>query len=87
MILKVFTQPDCPKCPPAKELVKKLAKEQKKLRVEIFNTGEVEGMAEGAFYQIMATPSLLLIDDQGKLVKDWRGEVPAEKEVVDLAGL
>ena len=31
MILKIFTQPNCPKCPSAKELGKKLKKEKKSL--------------------------------------------------------
>ena len=83
MKLKVFTQPGCPNCPPAKELAKKLKKDKPaNLEIELFNTATVDGMAEGAFYQVMATPTVLLTDDQGKIVHDWRGRSPKEKEVL-----
>ena len=87
MKLKIFTQSACPNCPPAKKLGRQLEKETPELKVEWFDTGEVEGMAEGAFYQVMGTPTLILIDDQDKLVKDWRSEVPDLKELVKAAGL
>lgn len=85
--LKIFTQPSCPKCPPAKILGKEIEQlKNEEVQVEYFNTGEVEGMAEGAFYQVMSTPTLLLFDDQGKVIGEWRGEVPGKKEIVTKIG-
>jgi len=83
MILKIFTQPICPNCPPAKELEKQLSnKVIKQLRVESYNTTSVEGMAEAAFYQVMGTPTILLVDDKGGIVAEWRGKVPKKEEVL-----
>jgi len=48
-----------------------------KLKVEEYDTTTVEGMAEGSFYTVMATPTILLCDDAGKVLKDWRGEAPS----------
>ncbi|MFC1790637.1 thioredoxin family protein [Patescibacteria group bacterium] len=86
MILKVFTKTDCPKCPPAKSLANLLAKESRivnhELRIETYDTDDVDGMAEAAFYTVMATPTVLLCDEEGKLVEAWRGQVPKQSEVV-----
>lgn len=87
MILKIFTQTCCPNCPPAKVLGKKLTEsaevKEGKLKLEWYDTAEVEGMAEAAFYQVMATPTLLLVDEKGKLVGEWRGQAPKMAEVLE----
>lgn len=82
MILKLFTQPNCPRCPAAKELVKKLTSSRvNELKVEEFDVSTVDGLAEASFYSVMATPSLVLCDDQGKEIYGWRGQTPGEKEL------
>lgn len=82
MILKIFVQPKCPNCPPAKKLGEQLSNYHEQLRVEYFDTLTVDGMAEGAFYQVMGTPTILLTDDQGKILGEWRGKVPREEEIL-----
>jgi thiol-disulfide isomerase/thioredoxin len=78
MILKLFTQPNCGKCPAAEEVIKKLKNSKlKDLKFEEYDTTTVDGMAEGSFYTVMATPTILLCDDSGKIIKDWRGEAPS----------
>jgi thioredoxin-related protein len=80
VIIKIFGQPDCPGCPPAKKLAKEIEKLKiSKTKVEYWNTRTVKGMAEGAFYQVMSTPTILLTDDQGKILKEWRGKTPTLK--------
>lgn len=81
MKLKVFTQPNCPKCPAAKKLARKIEKENQ-VEIQWFDTSQVDGLAEAAFYQVMATPSLILLDERGSVVAEWRGETPGFKEVV-----
>lgn len=83
MILKIFTQSNCPKCPAAK----KLGKETEKLRnpeikVEYYDVSTINGLAEASFYTVLSTPGLILCDNQGKEIKGWRGEVPSEKEII-----
>jgi len=82
VILKIFTQPDCPRCPPAKALVRQLTTHNSQLTTEVFDVSTVDGMAEGAFYSVMGTPSLILVNDKGKIVGEWRGETPSKKEIL-----
>ena len=82
MILKIFTQPNCPKCPPAKKLGRELTTNHQQLTTEFFNISTVDGLAEGAFYSVMSTPSLILVDEKGKVVSEWRGEAPSLKTIL-----
>ena len=82
MILKIFTQPDCPKCPPAKALARQLITSNLQLTTELFDVATVDGMAEGAFYQVMSTPTVLLTDNEGKVVGEWRGKSPSKEEIL-----
>lgn len=97
MILKIFTQPNCPKCPPAKALGKEIERLDtpgvgaalsrsggKKLKIEYFDTSSVDGLAEASFYSVMSTPSLVLCDDQGKEIRSWRGKIPQFNEIKNL---
>jgi len=85
MIIKVFTQPKCPRCPSAKELIKKIkdqsANWRTKIKIEEYDVSTVGGLAEASFYTVLATPSVLLCSDQGKVIKDWRGDAPSLTEI------
>ena len=59
MKLKLFTQPTCPKCPAAKDVVKKV---EHKVKVEQYDIKTEDGLAEALGYDIMATPSIVIID-------------------------
>lgn len=75
MKIKLFWKENCPQCPPAKALVSDFE------GVELYNIEETDGMAEAAFYNIMATPSILIIDEKGGEVNSWRGTVPSVQEI------
>jgi thiol-disulfide isomerase/thioredoxin len=81
MIIKLFTQPTCGKCPAAKEIIKKLKEKQPELKYEEYDVTTVDGMAEGSFYMVMATPTILVCDDTGEVIKDFRGEAPSLTEL------
>jgi len=78
MMVKLFTKKDCPRCPAAKEVV---AKVEKKVKVEEYDVNTIEGMAEAAFYTVMATPTILVCDENGKEVAGFRGEAPRLEEL------
>jgi glutaredoxin len=80
MKLKVFTKSNCPNCPPAKELAKELKRENK-LEVNNYNVDEAEGLAEAQFYTVLATPSLILCDENDEEITSWRGLAPSKEEV------
>jgi thiol-disulfide isomerase/thioredoxin len=82
MILKVFTQPKCPKCPAAKALARQLAKKNLTLKIEFYDTTTVNGLAEASFYSVMGTPSLVLTDKRGQEISGWRGETPTLKKIL-----
>lgn len=80
MELKVFVKNDCPNCPPAKDLAEEI-KEEEKLKVEIFNVDEAGGLAEAQFYNVLATPSLVLCDDSDEEIVSFRGDVPSKETI------
>lgn len=70
MHIKLFVKDDCPRCPAAKRAVDGFSE------VEVFRVDDIEGLAEAAFYNVLATPSVLVIDSSGNEIESWRGEVP-----------
>ena len=83
MVLKIFTSPTCPKCPPAKKLGKEIKKEGE-IKVEWFDISTVDGLAEASFYSVLFTPSLVLVNKAGKEIAGWRGQAPKKNVVEDV---
>jgi len=81
MLVKIFWQPDCPKCPRAKELGERLKEEG--FSVELFNIKEVDGLAESIFYDVLSTPSVIIVNN-GEKKAGWYGEVPELKVIKDF---
>lgn len=79
MKIKLFTKKDCPNCPPAKKVAEEL--EAEGVTVEYYDVDDVDGMAEGSFYMVMATPTTVLVDDSGNEVESWRGAAPDVEKV------
>ncbi len=77
MKIKLFWKDDCPKCPEAKALLDGAP------NVELYNLNDLDGLSEGAFYGIMATPSIVVCDDGGKEIKAFRGEVPSRSQMAE----
>jgi arsenate reductase-like glutaredoxin family protein len=76
VVIKIFYQPNCPKCPKAKILGKKL--EERGHKVEYINAAEKP--EEAARFLLMATPSII-IEEAGKAKKAWSGFTPTIEEV------
>lgn len=81
--LKIFWQETCNKCPIAKALGRKLEKEENK-KVEYFDVKSPEGLAEAVMFDVMATPSLVITDDNNNEIKSWHGEIPKDNEIKEL---
>jgi arsenate reductase-like glutaredoxin family protein len=81
MIVKIFWQPECPKCPQAKEFGENLKKDG--IKVEFHNVKEVDGLSESIFYDVLSTPSIVLVDN-GEKKAAWYGEIPEINSVKDL---
>jgi glutaredoxin len=74
MKLKIFTKQDCPNCPAAKALGKKMEAEGKK--IEWFDLDEEYGLTEAVYFDVLSTPAMIITDENDNEVKAWRGEVP-----------
>lgn len=78
MNVKLFVKEDCPRCPAAKMACAGID------GVEVFDVGEMDGLAEASFYGVLATPSVLVVDMQGREIASWRGEVPDRGRLKEL---
>jgi glutaredoxin len=79
MIVKIFWQNECSRCPQAKELGKEL--EENGVKVEYHDVKNLDGLAEATYFNVLSTPSIIVVDDDQKEVNGWRGETPEIKDV------
>lgn len=80
--VKIFYKDDCPYCPMAKTLRDSLL--EKKVDVHAYNVGTAEGLAEAAFYQVMAIPAIIVEDDKECSLGEWRGSVPKVEDILHV---
>jgi len=78
MKIKIFWQKNCPNCPEVKNLGKQLEKE---ITVQYFDVDTVDGLAEASYYNILSTPSMVIVDNDESEIKIWRGETPHLEEI------
>lgn len=78
LLLKLFTQPDCSRCQGARKICQSLC-----VNMQEFDISTRDGLAEASFHQVVATPSILIIDmDQDELeLYGWRADLPTEQEI------
>jgi hypothetical protein len=77
MKIKLFWKEECPKCPEAKQLLGDAP------NVEMYNLDDVDGLSEGAFYGVLATPSIIVCEDSGRELTSFRGEVPSRQQMAE----
>jgi glutaredoxin len=87
MEVKVFGKPGCEYC---KTTVKKFETflgrwniDESKVSLSFFDMETVDGLAEGAFYEVSKVPSTVIEMDQNVL-KRWDGVVPLSEEFKEL---
>ena len=78
MNVKLFVKSNCPRCPAAKRACEGLQP------LEVFDIDEIDGLAEAAFYSVLSTPSIVVVDAKGSEVASWRGEVPDRRAIDSL---
>lgn len=84
MKIKIFWQKNCPKCPEAKNIGKQLEKE---ITVQYFEVDTVDGLAEASYYNILSTPSMVIVDNDENEIKIWRGKTPHLEEIREEAAI
>lgn len=77
MQIKLFVKDNCPRCPAAKRACDGLD-------VEVYDVGDMDGLAEAAFHGVLATPTVLVLDTNGNEIAGWRGEAPESSALRQL---
>ena len=83
MKLKLFWQDNCPNCPKAKALLKDF----NQMQTESFDINSIDGMTEAAFHAIMATPSIVIVDQKDNEIAAWRSEMPTIEEILSFSDI
>jgi hypothetical protein len=83
MVVKIFWQEQCPNCPPAKELGRKL--ETAGVDVAYYDVKELVGLTHAIKHSIRSTPAVVIADDDDRELKIWRTKVPSIDEVKSIA--
>ena len=81
-LVKFFIKENCPNCPPAKEVAKELMK--RGIIVQQFDIDSVDGRAEAMFYDVMGTPSTVVVDRDGNELMSWRGKTPDGQTILSI---
>ena len=77
--IKIFTKSECPKCPAAKEIGSIL--QQEGLQVNYYDMETPDGLAEAAFYSVLSTPTIIIEDQDARILAGWRGSIPTLQEI------
>ena len=80
--VKIFIKAGCSRCPQAKQAGAALKDEG--FSVTEFDVGTTDGLAEGAYYSVQATPSFIIEDQNETIIGDFRGEVPTVEILRDM---
>lgn len=78
-IIKLFVKEGCGLCPSAKEVGSRLTQEG--LRVQCYDLDTADGLAEASYYGILSTPTMIIEDDNEKMLADFRGTVPTVQQI------
>ena len=78
MTIKLFVKDDCPRCPAAKHACEGIES------VEVFDVGSIDGLAEASYHSVLATPTILVLDDTGSEIAAWRGDAPTRSALHTL---
>jgi len=81
-LVKFFSKDSCPNCPPAKEIAEDL--KRRGVIVQYFDVDSVDGRAEAMFYDVMGTPSTVLVDENGNELMSWRGKTPDKQAILSV---
>jgi len=81
MEVQLFGKQDCAKCESTKHKVEHFIHRLgvcERVRLTFFDMDSVDGMAEGAFYDVYDVPTTIIRDD-GRALARWDGVVPDTK--------
>jgi hypothetical protein len=84
MKIKVFGKKNCAKCETTKNKISHLLKKNSYediVGLEFHDLDTVDGMAEGAFHDVLKIPTTV-IESEDSILARWEGEVPTTEEIM-----
>ena len=84
MKIKVFGKKNCAKCETTKNKLGHFLKKnnyESIVGLEFHDIDTVDGMAEGAFHDVLKIPTTV-IEREDSILARWEGEVPKTEEIV-----
>ncbi len=84
MKIKVFGKKGCAKCQTTKNKLTHFIEKwnySNIVSLDFLDMDTVEGMAEGAYYDVLKIPTTVIENDDGLTIGRWEGEVPNSEEV------
>ena|GEM_PF-1656763 len=81
--IRVFSRKSCPNCEIAKKTVEQFIQShnlQNLVKVEMHDLDTVNGLAEGAYWDVMSVPTLIVMRGNNVLAR-WDGIVPKEEAI------
>ncbi len=76
----IFGKPTCPVCKDARKKITYFKKKRRfNAEVKYFDMETVDGLAEGAFYEISDIPTIIILDDKNELAR-WVKQPPISEE-------
>jgi hypothetical protein len=86
MKIKVFGKKSCAKCETTKNKISHFIKKNEyedKVSLEFQDMDTVEGMAEGAYYDVLKVPTSI-VERGSEVIARWDGEVPKTEDFSKL---
>jgi glutaredoxin len=83
MIVKIFSMENCPKCESTKKMMKEI--EEEGIKTEFHDIRTIDGLAEAMLFNVMDTPSFVVVGDDKRELKTWKGSMPTIEEIKGLA--
>ena len=87
MKIKIFGKKECAKCETTKNKLSHFLKKggyEGRIGLEFQDMDTVEGMAEGAYYDVLKVPTSIAEKDEEILAR-WEGEVPRTDDIRAVA--
>lgn len=80
MKIMFFTKGDGPEVRDSQDLIDRI-QAIKDIEVETVDTETKDGAAISETYDVFATPSFVVVRDDGSVIDSWLGKVPAQFEI------
>lgn len=76
----IFGKPTCPVCKDARKKIEYFKRKEKfDAKIEYYDMETIDGLTEGAFYEVSDIPTVIVLDEKDELAR-WVKQPPISKE-------